>query len=178
VLMITAFWWSWSGVQAAEQTGVRVAALEQSLQSRAAKLADIRPVVRERQAHTQRAALIASLVSEHQQLPDLLWVLQSSPPAIQIEELRLSRNGGQWSGSLNGAAIAYNSATAAAAVNRFYKELARGRPSAMVDLTHLAYVEPSTLGASGSGAANPADGSVALAFGISFIVPLGEEQSP
>lgn len=173
VLMAAGGWWAWRGTRAEVRAEQDLQAVQQSLAARAEAFEEVRSVVRQRQEHAQRAALLTALQREHHELPELLWPLQASR-RTRVEELKLTRASGSWSGTLKGTAVAPSSAAATGEVEALYRELARLFSDGAVRLDGLSYGAPTYAAAADE--RGPAE--VAISFQISFIVPSEAEANP
>lgn len=158
-------WWAAQASRAEARAVDRVQALEQRLEERGRAFAEIRSVAEERRAHAQRVDLLRSVRGRDQILPELLWPLQAYPE-IEVQELQLSAETGEWIGTLRGTATGPSGAAATRSVRTLYGEFVRLLPAGAVRLERL----ESSRSAEEAGAGGGDFDGVAVSFEISFIM--------
>lgn len=166
VLVMASAWGTLTIARRADRQEDRVRSLAHLLDRRAAPLAEIRSVVRERQAHTQRAATLAELAADQERLPGLLWLIQNAPPEIGLDSVSLVRDGARWAGLVAGVSLASTSAQATMAIDELYRRLEQEYPPGSVLVRRLGAVPPPE---------EPDEGLVAIEFEISLTVTDGDD---
>jgi hypothetical protein len=171
VLLLAAGWWAWSAQRAERRAEQQLQAITRQVEAQAPALAEVQPIVRERQAHAQRVAALELLTRTQRRLPEVLWPLQAAAPAVRVEELQLTPEEQGWRVTLTGSAAAPTSAQATDAVVALQQQLAAELPDGAIQLGNFSY---STTQADSAGAAQPLLSTIAVNFQMSFIVPAVE----
>ena len=96
LLLAASGWWGWSARRAEAAAHQEVALATERLEAERSGFASSRPILEERQAHTQRAALIELLTRDQRRLPEVLWPLQAAAPDVEVRRLQIARQPDGW----------------------------------------------------------------------------------
>lgn len=171
VLLLAAGWWGWSAQRAEHRAELQLQAVTEQVEAQAPALAEVRPIVSERQAHARRVAALELLTRMQRRLPEVLWPLQAAASAVRVEGLQLAPEEQGWRVTLTGSAAAPTSAQATDAVVALQQQLAAELPEGSVELGNFSY---STAAADSAGGEQPLASAIAVHFQMSFIVPAVE----
>jgi hypothetical protein len=172
VLLLASGWWAWSARRAESAARAEIAAATERLTAQGSLLGSVRPIIEERQAHAQRAALIDLLARDRRRLPEVLWPLQAAAPHVQVRRLDVERQTDGWRVVLGLTATAMTYDAATDAITAVTQQLGAELPD---DALTLSGVELDRTPARDSTGVETGSGPIAASVEMSFMVPALEE---
>jgi hypothetical protein len=171
VLLAAAGWWGWSARRAEAAARAEIAVLTQELEARRSRFGSVRPIIEERQAHAQRAALIELIAGDRRRLPEVLWPLQAAAPDVRVRKLQVARQEAGWDVVLGMTAEAPSYEQATDAIMAVTQRLGAELPDSALT-TSSVELDPATPDSSEAGSR---PGPIAASVEMSFIVPALKE---
>jgi hypothetical protein len=171
VLLAAAGWWGWSARRAEAAARAEIAALTEELDARRSRFASVRPIIEERQAHAQRAALIELIAGDRRRLPEVLWPLQAAAPDVRVRKLQVARQEAGWDVVLGMTAEAPSYEQATDAILAVTQRLGAELPDSAL-ATSAVELDPAT--PAGAAAGSRPD-HIAARVEMSFTVPALKE---
>lgn len=172
LLLASAAWWAGSAVLAEHRSETRLNETRAALDSRWGEFTAARAVVDARRAHAQRVELVRLLLSSRERLPEILWPLESAPPALKVRLLEIIPTDGGWTAVVEGSAEASSTSQATAAIDALFRSFQRELPGAVPRMEEMSPPQPLSTDLS---AASEFVVPIAITFRMSFIVPAVEE---
>jgi len=157
VLIALAILWAIFSVWSLKQLSARVATRAAQVQHVAPQVSSMRAVAEARRDYIREATYLDNLAADRAGVRRVLAAIAAAPRSdVQLEEMKLTRNGASWAADVVAVSTGPSTASALFGVDRFYRTL-----PATIALTDRQLVDLVDISA-------PAGGSTALRFHITF----------
>lgn len=157
VLVALAILWAISSVWSLKQLSARVATRAAQVQHAAPQVSSMRAVAEARRDYIREATYLDSLAADRAGVRRVLAAIAATPRSdVQLEEMKLTRNGASWAADVVAVSTGTSTASALFGVDRFYRAL-----PATIALADRQLVDLVDISAK-------AGGSTALRFHITF----------
>ena len=140
LVLLAALWWGWSGMRAESKANAEIEELREHLAARVSEIASVRPIIQERQAHAQRAAILDLLSHDRRRLPEILWPLQAAAGTVEIRRLEVTRQESGWQVVLGVRAVGMSSAEVTSALTALSHQLGAELPKDALSMSGLSLV--------------------------------------
>jgi hypothetical protein len=172
VVLFASGWWAWSARRAEAAARDEIAAVTGRLTAQSSVLGTVRPIIEDRQAHAQRAALIELLSRDRRRLPEVLWPLQAAAPEVEVHRLEVERQADGWRVLLGLTATAMSYEAATDAITAVTQQLGAELPD---DALTVSGIELDRASARDSTGVETGPAPIAASVEMSFIVPALKE---